>query len=140
MDGDLSLLDVSQERSKSKSSSKAKPKAPSDSEYLILRVLWKKGPSTLRQIHQEIGSSLSYGSVTKFLNIMKGKGLVEADEQPYAWVYRATQSQETVQRGLISALIEKAFEGSPLRLITQALASKKPSPKDLETIRRLCDE
>src|SRR3954452_10190897 len=103
------------------------PTKPTDAELEILNVLWRRGPSTVRDIHTEIAGTRAtgYTSVLKFVQIMGEKGLVERDEVNRAHVYRATAPEHETQRALVRDLTERAFAGSARRLVMQALSGGK---------------
>jgi BlaI family transcriptional regulator, penicillinase repressor len=115
---------------------------PTDAELAILRVLWRLGPSTVRQVHEALErvQPTGYTTVLKQLQIMTVKKLVERDESERSHVYRARFSEEATQRLLVGDLMARAFGGSAERLVMQALASKRATPDELEAIRRLIDE
>lgn len=113
---------------------------PTDAELAILQVLWRKGPSTLKEVSDEVISSMSYSTVQKFIHIMTEKGSIKAEPLKYAWRYSAAHSEEEVQKHLVSSLLKKAFGGSPSKLLMQALASNKTSPEELAAIKRLCEQ
>lgn len=117
----------------------AKPLRPTEAELTILRVLWERGPSTVRQVHQVLDASkrTGYTTVLKFLQIMAEKGLVTRDESSYAHVYQPRAPREQVERALVSDLLDRAFAGSTSRLLLQALAAKKASPEELAEIRKI---
>jgi predicted transcriptional regulator len=122
----------------------AKPKQvrPTDAELAILRVLWRLGPSTVRQVFEALErvQPTGYTTALKQLQIMTAKGLVDRDESERSHIYRARFTEESTQRLLVGDLIQRAFGGSAERLVMQALASKRASPGELEAIRRLIDE
>lgn len=115
---------------------------PTDSELALLRVLWEKGPSTVRQIHDVVAAErpTGYTTVLKLLQIMTEKGLVERDERARTHVYRATLSAAETQRQLVGDLLDRAFGGSAAALVMQALAARRATPDELDEIRRLLDE
>jgi BlaI family transcriptional regulator, penicillinase repressor len=115
---------------------------PTDAELAILRVLWRLGPSTVRQVHEALDRSqpTGYTTVLKQLQIMTVKKLVERDESERSHVYRARFSEDATQRFLVGDLMQRAFGGSAERLVMQALASKRATRDELEAIRRLIDE
>ena len=103
---------------------------PTDAELGILRVLWERGPSTVREVHEVLSrdaEGTGYTTVLKLLQIMTEKGLVERDEAQRAHVYRARATQQKTQRQLVTDLLERAFGGSPAQLAMQALSTKKAS-------------
>lgn len=114
---------------------------PTDAELSILRVLWERGPSTVRQVHDVLGRErpTAYTTALKLLQIMTEKGLVERDERDRTHVYRARLTEEQTQRQLVRDLLDRAFGGSAAKLVLQALASRRASPDELREIRRIID-
>jgi predicted transcriptional regulator len=119
--------------------SESKLPRPTDSELGILRVLWERGPSTVREVHEVLQDGGGYTTVLKLMQIMTEKGLVVRDESQRAHVYSARATQEKTQRQLVTDLVERAFGGSPAQLAMQALSTKKTSPEELAELRRLLD-
>ena len=115
---------------------------PTDAELAILRALWRRGPSTVRQVLESLNQDRETGYTTalKLLQIMTEKGLVERDETERTHVYRARLTKEQTQRQLVGDLLDKAFGGSASQLVLQALATKPASADELAQIRRLLDE
>jgi predicted transcriptional regulator len=114
---------------------------PTDAELAILRVLWERGPSSVRDVHDALSSeqSTGYTTVLKLLQIMTEKGLVVRDESQRAHIYESRYSEQRTQRQLLADLMERAFGGSPAKLVMQALASKRTSAEELEAIRDILD-
>lgn len=112
---------------------------PTDAELAILRVLWERGPSSVRDVHDALSGeqSTGYTTVLKLLQIMTEKGLVVRDESQRAHIYESRYSEQRTQRQLLTDLMERAFGGSPAKLVMQALASKRTSAEELEAIRDL---
>ena len=115
---------------------------PTKAELEILRVLWQRGPSTVRDVHETLNHSRAtgYTTVLKLLQIMADKGLVRRDERTRAHVYAARAAEAQTQRQLVRDLLDRAFDGSATKLVMQALADKKASPEEIARIRRLLDE
>jgi predicted transcriptional regulator len=115
---------------------------PTDSELEILTALWERGPSTVRELHDNLNlkKPTGYTTVLKFLQIMADKGLVRRREIHRAHVYEAALPQETTQSQLVRDLAARAFGGSPLQLAMRALATDRASAEELSEIRRLLDE
>jgi len=114
---------------------------PTDGELAILRVLWERGPSTVRQIHEVLcgEKDLGYTSVLKLLQVMTEKGLVTRDERKRSHVYCAAQSAERTRDHLVGDLLDRAFGGSAAKLVIQALSTRKSSRAELDEIRALLD-
>ena len=112
---------------------------PTDAELAILRVLWTRGPSTVRQVAEAMGREAGYTTVLKLLQIMTEKQLVRRDESTRTHVYEAAYSEDQTQRHLVADLLNRVFDGSAAKLVVQALAASKASPEELAEIRKLLD-
>jgi|SRR5215471_916362 len=118
------------------------PPKPTDAELEILTVLWSRGPSTVRDVHEALAERkpAQYTTVLKLMQIMAAKGLVRRDEKERAHVYRAGKPREWTERQLAGDLLQRAFGGSARGLMMGALAAKKASKAELAELRRLLDE
>ena len=114
---------------------------PTDAELAILRVLWNRGASTVRQVHDVLlrERPTAYTTALKLMQIMTEKGLVRRDERDRSHIYHARLSEEQTQRQLVRDLLDRAFGGSASKLVMQALASKRATPEELGEIRKLID-
>jgi BlaI family penicillinase repressor len=115
---------------------------PTDAELEILTVLWSRGASTVREIHEMIlkRKPTQYTTVLKLLQIMSEKGLVRRDEEQRAHVYEAAVPRDLTRKQLAGDLLQRAFDGSAARLLQGALSARKASKAELAEIRKLIDE
>lgn len=115
---------------------------PSDAELSILCVLWRRGPSTVRDVHETLNpvKPCGYTTVLKFLQIMHEKGLVKRDESAKTHVYETTLPEEETQRQLVRDLLDRAFAGSAQKLVLQALSAQKATAQELAEIRKVIGE
>jgi len=120
----------------------AKLPKPTDAELAILRVLWRRGSSTVREVWEQLSpqQQTGYTTVLKIMQIMFEKGLLTRDETDRSHVYRAARSEAQTQRQVVGQLLERLFSGSAPKLVMQALAAKKATPAELAEIRKLLDE
>lgn len=111
---------------------------PTRAELAILRTLWTRGPSTVREVHDHLaaGRSVAYTTTLKTLQVMTAKGLTVREERGPQHVYRARHPETRMQRRLVTELLDRAFGGSTAQLVIQALASRKASPEELDEIKR----
>src|ERR1700756_1902991 len=118
------------------------PQKPTASELEILRVLWARGPSTVREVHEELSEkkSLGYTTVLKLMQIMTAKGTVRRNETQRAHVYEACLPADQTKRQLAGDMLQRVFEGSASQLMMHALAGSKTSREEIEELRRLLDE
>ncbi len=122
---------------------RARSTHPTDAELEILNVLWKRGPSTVHTVHEAVKqhNRVGYTTVLKLLQIMHAKGLVERDDSARAHIYNAAFSRTDTQQQLLGKLMQRAFEGSVVELVLQALGSGRPaSTAELARIRELISE
>lgn len=115
---------------------------PTASELEILQVLWTRGPSTVREVHDALHEKkdLGYTTVLKLLQIMTTKGTVRRNEDQRAHVYEACQPAEKTKRQLAGDVLQRVFDGSASQLMLHALDGRHTSKKELEELRRLLDE
>lgn len=118
------------------------PPAPTDAELEVLRVLWDRGPSTVREVHEVVsaGKDVGYTTVLKQMQVMHRKGLVARSERFRSHVYQASQPQGQVQRGLAQSLLKQAFGGSAASLVQSALGGRKVSAAELAEIREVLEK
>jgi predicted transcriptional regulator len=118
-----------------------KPPRPTDTELTILRILWSRGASTVRQVHEALSRDrpAAYTTALKMLQIMTEKGLVRRDDTDRTHIYQAKLTEEQTQRQLVRDLVDRAFGGSASKLVLQALASKRATAEELGEIRKLIE-
>jgi BlaI family transcriptional regulator, penicillinase repressor len=115
---------------------------PTDAELEILRVLWARGESTVREVHEAISAvkDVGYTTVLKQMQVMYRKGLLARTDRFRSHVYQPVQSQDKMQRQLAGAILQQAFGGSARQLLQSALAGRRVDPRELDEIRALLDE
>jgi predicted transcriptional regulator len=118
----------------------ASPPSPTDAELAILGVLWQRGPSTVRDVHDALADrGTGYTTVLKLMQIMASKGLVARDASQRSHVYRALARKEETRRRLVTDLVKRAFGGSASELVLNALSTKRTSREELDEIRAMLD-
>jgi BlaI family transcriptional regulator, penicillinase repressor len=118
------------------------PPRPTDAEIEILKVLWRRGASTVREVFDALGEvkTTGYTTVLKTMQIMSEKGLVTRDERERAHRYEAAFAEELTQRQMVGDLLRRVFDGSAKKLVLQALSTERASADELTEIRRMLDE
>ena len=121
---------------------KKENKPPTNGELEILRKLWDRGPSTVREIFRDLNEErpTGYTTVLKLMQNMTDKGLLSCDKSVRPQVYHVVRSKTQTQRQLLSELVDKVFSGSPGNLVLQALSSRKATPDERRKIRELLDK
>jgi len=115
---------------------------PTDAELAILGVLWERGPSTVRQVHEVLADTRDTGYTTtlKLMQIMADKGLVKRNETERTHVYSAVAGEEQTQRQLVKDLVDRAFGGSAAALVLRALSADDSTDAELKEIRKMIDD
>ena len=111
---------------------------PTEAELEILNVLWRRGPSTVREVHQALQADRQTGLTTtlKLMQIMTEKGLLLCDDaRPHR--YTVAASEEQTQTGLLEDLMQKAFDGSMTKLLLRAVEHERLTSEDLREMQRL---
>ena len=115
---------------------------PTAAELSILRVLWRLGPSTVREVHENIArrEPTGYTTALKLLQVMHGKGLVHRDDSQRAHVYRPAVSKSATQRQFVKDIVNRVFDGSASQLVLQALGEDADaSPAEIAKIKALIE-
>ncbi len=115
---------------------------PTASELEILQVLWERGLSTVREVHERLNEKrpMGYTGVLKLMQIMTTKGVVRRNEQQRAHVYEAVQPAEATKQQFAVDVLERVFDGSASELMMHALAGHKATKEEMEELRRLLKE
>ncbi|HOV57353.1 MAG TPA: BlaI/MecI/CopY family transcriptional regulator [Rhodanobacteraceae bacterium] len=114
---------------------------PTEAELAILGVLWERGASTVRDVHELLyrDDGGGYTTALKLLQVMHAKGLVERDDSQRAHVYRAAVSKERTQKRFLADMVQRVFDGSASQLVLHALGSQRATREELDEIRGLLD-
>jgi BlaI family transcriptional regulator, penicillinase repressor len=117
-------------------------RSPTDAELEILRILWERGPSTVREVHERISETktVGYTTVLKQMQVMHAKALLARSDRFRSHVYEPAQSRAHTQRQLAASMLRQAFDGSARQLLQSALAGRKVDAGELKQIRQWLDD
>jgi BlaI family penicillinase repressor len=113
---------------------------PTKAELDILHILWERGASTVRDVHEALygNDGAGYTTALKLMQIMHAKGFVERDDSQRAHIYRAAISKQRTQKHYVSDIVDRLFSGSPSQLVLHALGNQPgASREELKEIRAL---
>lgn len=115
---------------------------PTDSELEILNIIWEKGDSTVREVHEvlEQTKEVGYTTTLKLMQIMHDKKLLTRDTSSKKHIYKAAISQENTQGQIVQRIVDNVFNGSAMQMVMQALGNHKASNKELDQIREYLDQ
>ncbi len=120
----------------------ARPKQPhpTPGELEILRILWNRGPSTVREVLELVSQERAYTSVMSLLNVMTEKKLVTRKAEGRAFRYTAKLKSDQTEGKILGHLLDRVFDGSTTALVARLLEQSQPSSAELDEIRKLIDE
>ncbi len=112
---------------------------PTDLELAILKILWQRGPSTVRQVRDELADErdLAYTSVMTIMTIMADKGYVRRRKAKGSYVYRPVLEQQSAARAMLSDVVNRVFDGSAAAAAVHLLESAEIDPAELHELQRL---
>jgi BlaI family penicillinase repressor len=118
-----------------------KEEQPTAGELEVLKVLWDRGPSTVRDVMEVLNTSRprAYTSVMSLLSVMTDKGLLSREAEGRAFVYRPKTDRGRTLKGMVGDLLGRAFEGQSSQLIAHLLDQSQPTAEELAEIRRLIE-
>jgi predicted transcriptional regulator len=112
---------------------------PTGAEIDILAVLWRLGPATVREVHQELAKDSGYTTTLKQMQLMTEKGLLLRSERFRSHVYEPRLPSQETRKQIAADLLTRAFDGSAKNLVLGALSAKPASDKELAEIRKMID-
>jgi BlaI family penicillinase repressor len=126
--------------SRSRRQAPAPKPLPTGAELDILAALWRLGPATVREVHEQLGKASGYTTTLKQMQLMTEKGLLKRSERFRSHVYEADAPKEQTQSQIAADVLHRAFDGSAKNLMLGALNAQPASREELKEIRRMLDE
>jgi BlaI family penicillinase repressor len=120
-----------------------RPPTIPDSELDVLKVLWDRGESTVREVLETLraaGRSWSYATVATLLDRLETKGVVTSDRSELAFVYKPVVSTQEVRQKRVSNLVEKLYQGEPGLLVLHLLKSHPLDARQAKEVRALLED
>ena len=116
---------------------------PTSRELEALKVLWRRGRATVREIYGELkprDGELAYTTALSLLQIMEQKGLVGHESAGKAYAYYAKVRRDSVFRKLAGGFLDRVFDGAMGEYVARALQSRRPSLEELEKLEAMIAE
>ncbi len=120
----------------------SKQNKPTESEMEILQVVWERGASTVREVHEILSKTKDSGYTTtlKLMQIMNEKGLLNRKDDSRSHIYTPAVKKESVQKQVVSKMINGLFKGSSAKLVMHALGNHRASKEEILEIKKYLDE
>jgi predicted transcriptional regulator len=115
----------------------------SDAELEVLKVLWKHGPSTVRDVHERFSRrkpKRAYTTVLTLLTRLREKGFVASEKSGVALEFRAVVSREQLLRRRLGELADQICDGTAGPLVHALVEARRFSPEEIEEFRLLIDK
>src|SRR3984957_17782717 len=115
------------------------PPMPTAAEADILAVLWRRGPATVREVHDALDKDCGYNTTLTQMRLMTDKGLLVRSERFRSHVYESAAPKNKMQTRIARDLLRRGFVGCSKRLLRDALGAQPTTPGEREEIRRMLD-
>ncbi len=114
-------------------------KHPTELELELLKILWREGPLTGRQVRDALVEfrDLAYTSVMTIMGIMEDKGYVRRKKHGSSYVYSARIKEKATTRRMLLDLVARAYDGSVTSAVVNLLETSDIQPEELKQLREL---
>jgi predicted transcriptional regulator len=121
---------------------KPKKTVPTGQELTIMKILWQRGRSTVREVYEELRKErpLAYTTVLTMMGILEHKRYVKRTAGERAYIYSPTRPQEQVVGGLVNDFVNRVFDGSAKPLLVHLIENRDLSEQELQELRKLIRE
>lgn len=111
-------------------------------QFQIMQVLWQRGPSTARQITEELARTgpITHSTVQTLLRQLETKEVIAHETQDRTFVYRPLLRQADLTQSPLREMLTRAYQGSVVNLMSHLLRTEKLSPEELARLRAMIDE
>lgn len=107
---------------------------PSEAQLEILQILWRKEPTTIKEIHAELSKFRKSGITTlqKQIQRMVEKGLIEeVGKEGKSFRYQSKVKQKQIRQSMFQKFLHNVFKGSSMEMVMHALGNNEPSEEEL---------
>ena len=104
-----------------------------------ISALWRRGSATVSEVLDEIGADLAYTTVLTVMRGLEQKGFVRHVREGRAYRYHPELKAMEAGKGLLERVIDKVYQGSPVRLVAHLVAERDLSAEEIGEIRSLLE-
>ena len=115
----------------------------SDAESEVLKTLWRLGPSTARQINEDLqqqGQTWAHTTVLTLLQRLEAKQCVHIDKSSFAHIFRPAVTRDKLLRGRVTDLIENFCDGAASPMLQALVKGHRFSEEEIAQFRDLLDK
>ena len=114
-------------------------KYPTELELEILKILWREGQATVRQVRKRLSTfrKLAYTSVMTMMTIMTEKGYLKRSKEGNYYVYKPRITERETTRGILGDIVDRLFDGSAAAAMVNLLETGDIDETELEQLREI---
>ena len=116
------------------------PRQPSktftDKELEIMKVIWKLGEASARQIQENLSGKRHYNSVMTIIRVLEKKNHLIHREDGRSHIYRAAVNPEKARTRVLKHLVKHVFGGSAASLVLNLVETGDLTFEELDAIRK----
>jgi predicted transcriptional regulator len=113
-------------------------RTPTPQELEILKVVWEKGPATVRDVYEVLRARrrVAYTTVMTMMNVLERKGHLRKRPEGRSYRYHAARPRAQVVRAMVREFLDRVFGGSAQPLLAQLVEDRQVSDDDLRELAR----
>ena len=113
-----------------------------ETEMEVLHHVWELEEATVKQVQERILESreVAYTTIMTVMKNLADKGYLQYRKEGVTYVYSPAQKPESVQFNLVSDLVKKVFNGSPMELVQTLVNNEELSDEERRKIKNMIDE
>ena len=113
----------------------------SESEWVVLKMLWMDAPVTLAQLTAKLKhTGWSPKTIQTFLSRLVKKGVINAKKQGRGFLYSPIVKEKDCQIEETKRFIDRIFDGSYSKMVLGAIDSGSISDQELKSLKKLINE
>jgi BlaI family penicillinase repressor len=112
-------------------------------ELEVLKVLWTRGPGTVRDVAAQLRRGRrrpAYNTVLTLLGRLRDKGYVAADRSSTAHIFQPLVSRDQLLTHGLKSLAARVCDGVASPLVHALVKGERFSPAEIASFRRLLDD
>ncbi len=114
-------------------------KYPTELELEILKILWRDGEATVRQVKKQLSNfrKLAYTSVMTMMTIMTEKRYLKRRRKANYYMYKPLITEKTITSGMLGDIVDRVFDGSAMAAMVNLLETGDIDESELAELRKL---
>ena len=110
-----------------------------DQELEIMKVVWRRGQATVREVYEELleHRKIAYTTVMTMMGILEQKGRLKKEAVERAYVYTPAEPQGKVVASMVTDFVKRVFNGSAKPLLVHLVESREINQEQLDEISKL---